>query len=184
MEGPDWFICLWITVRTTKQLDIFVSTYRRAIWTPCHVGQLHTRGQVQKEEECQKCREFCQAVQSLFRMVYPESLDVIRANALTMFLENCSDSADFRIAVKPPSHRLCRKRLKTPFKKNVYGWEKVTRRTLTSLSNLYWIWAKTQRLHLNMDGFIGAAGYGCERTKQVFGAALNRVGPFTTVTVL
>ena len=45
-------------------------------------------------------RDFGQAVESLFRRAYPESLDVIRENALTTFLENCSDSADFRMAVK------------------------------------------------------------------------------------
>ena len=36
-------------------------------------------------------------MESLFRRAYPDSLDVIRENALTTFLEN---SADFRMAVK------------------------------------------------------------------------------------
>ena len=45
-------------------------------------------------------RDFGQAVESLFRRAYPENLDVVRENALTTFLENCNESADFRMAVK------------------------------------------------------------------------------------
>ena len=44
-------------------------------------------------------RDFGQAVES-FRRAYSENLDVVRENTLTTFLENCSESADFRMAVK------------------------------------------------------------------------------------
>ena len=45
-------------------------------------------------------RDLGQAVEKFFRRAYPENLDVVRENALTTVLENCSDSADFRMAVK------------------------------------------------------------------------------------
>ena len=55
---------------------------------------------LRRKESDENYRHFGQAVESLSRRAYPENLDVVRENALTTFLENCSDSADFRMAVK------------------------------------------------------------------------------------
>ena len=74
-------------------------------------------------------KDFGQDVESLFRRTSPESLDVVMENALTSFLEKCSDSADFRMTVKRTKPQTFQEAVKMPFKKNVYGWEKVTRRT-------------------------------------------------------
>ena len=55
---------------------------------------------LRRKKSDENFRDFGQAVESLFRRAYPENLDVDRENALTTFLENCSNSADSRMAVK------------------------------------------------------------------------------------
>ena len=88
-----------------------------------------TEAKLRRKKSDENFRDFGQAVESLFRGAYPESLDVIRENALTTFLENCSDSADFRVAVKCTKPQTLQEAVKNAIQKNVYGWEKVTRRT-------------------------------------------------------
>ena len=55
---------------------------------------------LRRKKSDENFRDFGQAVESLFRRAYPGNMDVIRENALTTFLENCSNTADFRMAVK------------------------------------------------------------------------------------
>ena len=68
-----------------------------------------------------KIIDFGQAVESLFRLAYPENLDVVTENALTTFLENCSDYADFRMAVKRTIPETLQNVFGMLSKKNVVG---------------------------------------------------------------
>ena len=45
-------------------------------------------------------RDFGQAIQDLFRRAYPENREYVIESSLKTFLDNCSDSDDFRLAVK------------------------------------------------------------------------------------
>ena len=45
-------------------------------------------------------RDFGQAIQDLFRRAYPENREYVMESSLKTFLDNCSDSDDFRLAVK------------------------------------------------------------------------------------
>ena len=58
-----------------------------------------SEAKLRRKKSDENFRDFGQAVES-FRKAYSENLDVVRENTLTTFLENCSDSADFSMAVK------------------------------------------------------------------------------------
>ena len=46
---------------------------------------------------------FGQAVEDLYRKVYPNNMDIVKEQAMITFLDNCHESVDFRLAVKRTS---------------------------------------------------------------------------------
>jgi hypothetical protein len=55
---------------------------------------------LRRKQKNETYREFGQSIEDLLRKAYPDCLGIVGELSLSTFLENCHDSADFRLSVK------------------------------------------------------------------------------------
>ena len=84
---------------------------------------------------CSEVRDFGKAVESLFRRTYPENMDVVRENVLKAFLENCTETADFRMTVKRTKPQTLQEAVKNAIQVECIWLEESERRQTTKPTN-------------------------------------------------
>ena len=55
---------------------------------------------LRRKKGTESFRDFGQAIEDLYRRAYPENLEHVQESSMKTFMDNCSDTEDFRLAVK------------------------------------------------------------------------------------
>lgn len=88
---PEEILCDW---------DKLIEHLDQRFGTANMKGSYIIDARSRRKQRHESYREFAQAVEDLFRRAYPDHPEMVRENALTIFLDNCHESRDFRMSVK------------------------------------------------------------------------------------